>query len=500
MLILIAILFPMIMGIIISLSRLSKKGKRISYAAALLVTDSLAILSAILSSPISPLTFSSRVTLSFGFDGLGRFFLSAVLILYTAVLFYAFEYMEAEEDETLFFAFYLISLGAMISLSASRNMISLYLSFEFATLSTVPLVLHERSKEAIAAGLKYLFYSIAGALMGILGIFFLYFYGMEDCSFRPGGFLDPQKVAGNEGLLCIFIFIGILGFGTKAGLYPMHGWLPTAHPIAPAPASSLLSGIIAKAGILAVIRFVFFSSGTDIIRGSWVQYTWLCLAMVTIFMGSMMAFQEKNLKKRLAYSSVSQISYIMLGLSLLSEEGAIGGLLHLLSHMAAKGCLFLTAGVFIVKLGKRMVPDLKGLGRSMPITMWCFFLSSLSLVGIPPMGGFVSKWFLSSAAIGDGMGVFAYLPPIILLVSALLTAGYLFPPVINAFFPGQDFSEHKEIGVHTDNPSGQGEGQAKDPSIRMCAPMIVLCILSLCIGLFGNVIAENLSGFLAACF
>ena len=186
------------------------------------------------------------------------------------------------------------------------------------------------------------------------------------------------KVAGNEKLLLAMVFVGIVGFGTKAGLYPMHGWLPAAHPIAPAPASALLSGIIAKAGIIAIIRLVYFSVGADFIRGTWVQYTWMTLCMLTIFMGSMMAYKEKVTKKRLAYSTISQISYINLGLALLTPEGAVGGLLHVAAHATSKGCLFLAAGVFIYKLGKRNVSELRGIGKQLPITMWCFLIASLS--------------------------------------------------------------------------------------------------------------------------
>ena len=187
-------------------------------------------------------------------------------------------------------------------------------------------------------------------------------------------------------------------------------------------------------------------------------------------MGSMMAFMEQDIKKRLAFSTVSQISYVMVSLSILSEAGLRGGLLQVMAHAAAKGCLFLTAGVFIYRLGKRKIPDLAGIGKQMPVTVWCFLIAALSLVGIPPMGGFLSKWVIALASVDSGMGVFSVLPPVILLISALLTAGYLFPVAFHAFFPGEEF---------------EGSSEKREPNALMLVPMILLCAAALTVGLFG---------------
>ena len=199
----------------------------------------------------------------------------------------------------------------------------------------------------------------------------------------------------------------------------------------------------------------------------------MTLAMLTIFMGSMMAYREHNLKKRLAYSTVSQISYILLSLSFLSEEGMQGALLHVLSHASSKGCLFLCAGVLIYKLGKRRVEELKGVGKLMPVTMLCFTVASLSLVGIPPMGGFLSKWVIAQASLHNGLGLYAVLPPVILLISALLTAGYLLTVVVDAFFPGGGFETEEKAG-------------SAEPSPLMTVPMICLCVVALAVGIFGG--------------
>ena len=482
MLISATVLVPVIAGIIISVLHMEDKARHPWYAGTIIVTDILGIWAMMTGSSLRLFSFAEGIDLYFEIDAIGKFFMVMVMILYTCVIFYAFEYMQMEERENVFFAFFIVSFGALLAVCMAGNLVTMYLCFEMATLTSMPLVLHEMTKDAVNAALKYLFYSIGGALLGLLAVFFVSYYSTE-AHFVFGGVLDAARASANEEVLLFIIFLGIIGFGTKAGMYPMHGWLPAAHPIAPAPASALLSGIIAKAGVIAIIRLVYFSVGPDFIRGKWVQYAWMTLCMLTIFMGSMMAFREKVTKKRLAYSTISQISYINLGLSLLSLEGLRGGLLHVAAHAASKGCLFLCAGVFIYKLGKRRVSELRGIGRLMPITMWCFLIASLSLVGIPPMGGFTSKWHIALAAIGDGMGVYAVLPPVILLISALLTAGYLLPVVVDAFFPGHEEEGH---GEHTKKKAEEPAAGSREPTPLMWVPMIVLCLTALLVGVFGT--------------
>ena len=299
MLILIAILFPAVGGLLTAFLPLAGDRDRRPFYGLLMVFSDLVCLPALLcGGAVNLSALSDRVVIAFALDHYGRFFLAAVMILYTAVCFYSFEYMKKEERRETFAAFFFLSFAAMVSVCAAGNLLTMYFCFEMATLSTFPLVLHERSREAVRAGLKYLFYSVAGALMGLLSVFFVYYYSEGAGSFAMGGFVQPERVAGSETLFLTMVLVGIIGFGTKAGMFPMHGWLPTAHPIAPAPASSLLSGIIAKAGILCVGRLVYYAVGPDLIRGTWVQTVWIILALITVLMGSTMAFCEKNLKKR----------------------------------------------------------------------------------------------------------------------------------------------------------------------------------------------------------
>ncbi len=365
-----------------------------------------------------------------------------------------------------FFAFFLITLGALLSLSFSANLVTLYLSFEITTLASMPLVLQSGEPEAVAAALKYLFYSVAGALLGLFGIIFIHSYTAAG-AFAPGGTLTEAGP-----YLPLAVFLTIVGFGTKAGMYPMHGWLPTAHPVAPAPASALLSGIIAKAGVLAVIRVVFYTVGADAIRSTWVTPVWEALAALTVVMGSMMAYREKILKKRLAYSTVSNISYIMLGLSTMTATGSVGALLHVFAHALAKNALFLAAGSIIFMTGKTSVDELHGIGKKMPVTLGAFTVASLSLIGIPPLLGFTSKWYLCTAGIEVG-GVSAVLVPAVLIISALLTAGYLLPIMINGYFPAEGAPSYKY----------------EEAPASMTVPTVILAALSLILGLFGDRLA-----------
>lgn len=483
MLILLAILFPICSGIALWYynKRTGKKGHGL-YTAAILITDALALLAILFAGPVTLFTFSQRVTFSFELDVIGKWFLVIAVIVYTCILFYSFVYMKIQERESSFLAFYFVSLGAMIGVCCASNMVTIYFAFELTTFSTVPLVLHDQTKEAVAAGLKFLFYSIGGALLGLFGVFFLYTYAGSEVSFVPGGVLDMTRTAGHEPVLYLAIFLAIIGYGTKAGMFPMHGWLPTAHPIAPAPASALLSGIITKSGVLVIIRFIYFSIGPGFIRGSWTQYAWLALALITVLMGSMMAFQEEIFKKRLAYSSISQISYVMFGLALLSQGGLEGGLLQVMQHAPSKACLFMCAGAFIYRYGIHDVKELRGIGKKMPIVLWCLTIAAMSLVGIPPMGGFISKWDLVLASLSSDMGVVSVLGPVVLLISALLTAGYLFPIMIDGFFPGDHVSD--ELAAQPDPKMETGSSEAVPR--MMWIPLIFLCAVSLFIGLFGN--------------
>lgn len=478
-LLLFVISFPMAGGIVLSCGKFSRRGLHWALGAVLAVE--LAAVCGLLPNPgaeLSLFSMTEKLTVRLRMDEVSRLFMVVAAGGFAVSGVYAMRYLSHSGRENQFYGFYLLTLGSLMGMNLSSNLITMYLFFECTTLLSMPLVLHDRTPEAIRAALKYLFYSIAGAFMALCAIFFLSQYA-DTLEFVSGGSLDPAKVAGHETLLRVVIFLGAVGVGAKAGLYPLHGWLPDAHPAAPAPASAVLSGIIAKAGVLAIIRLVFFCAGADFVRGTWVQSAWLGLVLLTVFMGSMMAYREQVFKKRLAYSSISQISYILVGLFFLTPESAYGGLMHLLFHAVIKICLFLVAGSFIFNTGAHRVDEYTAYGRSMPKTLWAFTIASLGLIGIPPASGFVSKWYLAAGALGSGMKVFSWLAPVILLISALLTAGYLLPITIRGFFPG------KEAAIPEKNDEG---------GPLMWVPIVLMAALSLLLGVFSG----SLSGWFTA--
>lgn len=422
------------------------------------------------------------VGIDFQNDGVARLFSALTSVVWLLVGIYSVTYMTHEKEESRFFGFYLIVLGVLMGLDFSANLITFYVFYEMMTLTSLPLVLHERSREAVAAGLKYLFYSVAGAFLALFGIFFLTTV-WGDLTFVPGGVGNPAALSGREGIFLAAVFCMVLGFGTKAGMFPLHGWLPTAHPVAPAPASAVLSGVITKSGVLALIRVIFFIAGPDRIRGTWVQQGWIFLTLLTVFMGSMLAYREPVMKKRLAYSTVSQVSYVLFGLSLLEPTAFVGALSHVVFHSLVKNALFLTAGAVIFQTGWTRVEQMRGLGRVMPVMLGCYTAASLSLVGIPPASGFVSKWYLAQGALSSGCGAWSWIGPTVLLISALLTAGYLLPLTIDGFFPGADFDkrELEERGL-----------LGKEPSWQMLGPVLVLAAAAVLFGCFPGPLLQML--------
>lgn len=434
-------------------------------------------------------------------DDLGRLFAGIVVAVFLLAGFFSFGYMSHEKNEKRYYSFYLITFGVLMGLCFSGNLVTLYLFYELMTLASMPLVIHNGSKEAVMAALKYMFYSFCGAYMALFGIYFLYKYagapdplrsfgGMWDYAelmgFVPGGSLDMAAVAesGNTTLCLTAVFLMLVGFGVKAGCFPLHAWLPTAHPVAPAPASAFLSGIIVKGGILAVIRTVYYCVGTDFLRGTWVQTVWCILAVITLLMGSSLAFKEKILKKRLAYSTVSNLSYILLGLSMMNAAAFTGSLLHVVFHALIKSGLFLFAGALIFGTGRVKVKEFAGLGKKMPVLFWSYTICSLGLIGIPPTSGIISKWYLAAGCLESGIAGLSWIGPVALLVSALLTAGYLLPLAVNGFLKAP--LDEKELDKY------------REPAPCMLVPVVVLAAATLLLGVFPTPLMEFVGGIAAA--
>lgn len=416
---------------------------------------------------ITLFNLTENLDIYFKVDSLGVLFACLFSFIFACIGIYSWDYFHDKHHRRQFYAFFAIAWVVFLLISFAGNLITFYVCFEFMTLSTFPMVLIDRTKEAILASLKYLFYSLAGAYCALFGLFFVCRYS-DTIRFTPGGVLANEAVAEHPTLLLVCAFMMIVGFGVKAGMFPMHSWLPSAHPVAPSPASALLSGVIVKAGILAIIRVVFEIFGKDFIEGTWVQTVVIVLSLITIFLGSMVALGEERLKKRLAYSTVSQLSYIVFGLFLFNKIAFAGAILQLVSHALCKSALFLCAGSY---LNQKIVnvSDLNGIGYKMRVTTWSFIIASLGLIGIPPTLGAFAKWNLGTGSFSSGIPCFSYLGPIVLIISALLTAGYLLPIATRAFF---------KVGSTTELCEN-----AKEATPKMTIPVAILAAVSVIIGI-----------------
>jgi len=423
---------------------------------------------------------TDTLSIAFRMDYPARAFSCLVAFIWPLVTLYAFEYLRRRPPVDRFYAFFLSTFGILIGVASAANLLTLYMFYELMTFMTLPLVMHSQKRESIRATISYLLYSLTGAAMALGGFFFFQVYGVS-MEFTPGGVLDMARITAehHEGMLLTVTFLTLVGFGAKAGIVPLHAWLPTAHPQAPTPASAVLSGLITKAGVIAMFRVVYYVVGDDFLRGTWVQTALLCMALLTIFTGSMMAYIEPHLKKRIAWSSVSQVSYVVFAMMLLTPDGIRGAVLQIAAHAMAKSCLFLSAGVVIYftfqGANYHYADQLRGVGKELPITMTCFALASVSLIGLPVTGGFTAKWYMAAGALG--FGTFGMFGIVILMISALLTAGYLLPIVTDAFFPGDDYDYSSVVPF-------------KLLPLKMIVPLLLLATGAVMTGIFGGSIVD----------
>lgn len=422
------------------------------------------------------LRFNEDLSLLLRIDKFGTMFSLMASFLWVVATVYATKYMEHEGGQRRFYIFYIASLGVTMGIALSGNLFTLYMFYELLTLLTYPLVIHTKTSEAIASGVRYLIYSFAGATFIILGMLLLYKYtGTLD--FKPMGIFGDVPDYDKAKVLLIYILL-FLGFGVKAALVPFHSWLPNAM-VAPTPVSALLHAVaVVKSGIFGLVRISYFVFAPAIIYKTNANVFINILIGITILMGSFLALHHDNLKKRLAYSTISQLGYVILGISLLNKDAFVGGMLHLINHAFIKIVLFFCAGSIYIATGKKNISELRGIGKKMPVTMWCFTIASLSLVGIPPTNGFVSKWYLALGGLESNKALFV----VILLISAFLTALYLLPIVVTAFLP-EKVQKHADEEVH----------ELKEAPARMTASIVVLTIVVVLLGIFPNPIISFMS-------
>jgi len=386
-----------------------------------------------------------NLPLYFKADALGLFLSLITSFVWVLATLYSIEYIE--ERKTLFNVFLLFSLYGMLGITLTGNLFSLLLFFEFFSVASAVLVVHEGTPEAVRAGFQYLFMSVVGSVAIILATAIIW---------KLTGTIDftgtGMSVLSGNSLSPYLFWLLIFGFAVKAGMFPVHVWLPVAHPIAPSSASALLSGVMIKAGAYGIIRVVYGIFGAQMLGSHIMVKTLMLLAVITLLLGSILAILQKELKRMLAYSSVAQIGYVVLGITLLNPNGLAGGVLHIFNHALMKGALFLAAGSVIHKTGLRQLSDLKGLGKKMPLTMAAITMAALSMIGVPPFIGFFSKWLLGLGALDAGnagliSSFSAYGIVASLVLSGLLNIVYYGPVLINGWFRDPDpESDSEELG------------------------------------------------------
>jgi multicomponent Na+:H+ antiporter subunit D len=403
-------------------------------------------------------------------DAFGVLFASGASLLWILTSFYSIGYMRSlkEHAQTRYFSCFALALSATIGVAFSANLFTLFLFYEALTLVTYPLVGHKETAEARAGARKYVIYLLGAAKVFLLAAIILTYNLAGTLDFRVGGMLPAAKLSEQPMLLLMVFVLFLFGFAKNA-LVPLHSWLPAAM-VAPTPVSALLHAVaVVKTGVFCTVRVFLFVFGPQTMRELGADQLALAAASVTILVASLLALSQDNLKARLAFSTVSQLSYIILGAALLNSSGLLGGITHITNHAVSKITLFFCAGSIYVSTHKTEISQMSGLAKRMPWTMAAFALASLSIVGIPPTSGFVSKWNLALGTVD--------LPSLVslgvLLVGSLLSAAYLGPVVYKAYFEEETLADEDVHEVPW-----------------MVAPLVICAAASLLLGFFPGPVLE----------
>lgn len=396
-------------------------------------------------------------------DLLGLLFATVATVLWGVTLVYAIGYMAHERDQARFFGFFALCVSAANGVALARDPLSLFIFYEMLSLSTYPLVVHTGTPEAMAAGRRYLLYALGGGAALLAGTAWIVALA-GPVEFVPGGSL--AGVAENTDALRAIFALMAVGFGVKAALMPLHGWLPAAM-VAPAPVSALLHAVaVVKAGVFGIIRLVNELYGPALTRSLGVSTPLAIVAAVTIVFAGVIAMRQDDFKRRLAYSTVAQLSYITLGTALCTPLAAAGAVAHLAHHAAMKITMFFTAGSMAETIHVKKLSGMAGVARRMPLTMGAFAVAAFALAGVPPLAGFASKWLLGTGAYESGqlwgLGVYA--------ASGALALGYMMPILIASLRPA----------AH-ERPSGP----ESDP--RLLLPIILMALVTIVLGVTAGV-------------
>ena len=491
LLLLVLILAPLLGGLGLLIHPMEDTHRRNVYVLALCSAVSVLTLLALLLGHGSAFTlarlFGENFSFAFRVDGLSAVFMAIVAVLWPITDLYAFEYMRHDKAQNRFFAFFTMTYGVVLGIASAGNLFTLYLFYELLTLCTLPLVMHEMDGAAKAAGLKYLLYSMGGAALAFVSMMILSSCGT--LTFRPGGGLDPALAAGQEKLLYVGFLLGFFGFGVKAAVFPFHGWLPSAG-VAPTPVTALLHAVaVVNAGIFAILRLLYFGYGASFLSGSFAQNVMLAVTSFTVVYGSAMALRMQHLKRRLAYSTVSNLSYMLLGAALCSGAGLTAAILHMIAHSALKIALFFCAGALLCRTEElpqgvqEYVFQYTGYAKKTPAIFAVFTIASLGLIGVPPLCGFASKWAIAEAAVAQG-SLLAIIGCAALAISAFLTGLYLLSLVKEAYFPPEGFDDSALV-------------ELSDPGVRMKTALWLCAGLGLALVAFMPLLQNVLTPFAA---
>ncbi|WP_111642314.1 complex I subunit 5 family protein [Marinimicrobium alkaliphilum] len=407
-------------------------------------------------------------------DALSLQFVALSSILWAATTLYAIGYLEGAPLRSRFFGYFSLCVSATVGLALAGNLVTFLLFYELLTLATFPLVVHRGTPEALRAGRMYLAYTLGGGALVLMGAALLHLLaGSPD--FTPGGYLAPLVDDNRAGLTLAFALL-IAGLGVKAALIPLHSWLPKAM-VAPAPVSALLHAVaVVKAGAFGIVRVVYDVFGVEPVALLQLNEPLLWLAAATIIYGSLKALQQREIKKRLAFSTVSQVSYITLGVALLGPIGAIGALVHLVHQGLMKITLFFCAGNFAETLHVHRIREMDGIGRRMPLTMAAFTVGALGMMGVPPIAGFISKWYLGLGALETEY----YWVLGVLVASGLLNAAYFLPMVYRGWFAPPPEHWPEDTGL------GGGRGGIRETHWMLLWPTLFTAALALLAGILAS--------------
>ena len=412
-----------------------------------------------------------NIQLALKADAIGVFFAVIASGLWIFTSFYSIGYVRGldEHKQTRYFAYFAVCLSATIGIAFAANLITFVIFYEILTIATYPLVIHKETEVAIKAGRKYLAYTLTAGVLLIAATAWAYQI-RGNLDFNPEGLFRDLSLGPATIVPLFLLFLG--GVGVKASIMPLHSWLPTAMA-APTPVSALLHAVaVVKSGVFGVVRVAVFVFGPVAMKTYGLGHILMVFAGMTILLGSIMALKQDNLKRRLAYSTIAHLSYIVLGTGLLSQTALLGGLLHIAFHATMKITLFFCAGAIYVNLHRENISELNGIGKVMPWTMGAFTVGSIGLAGIPPVNGFISKWYLGSGALESGYAIML----IVLVISGILNAAYFFPIVQRAFFRrGRGLKEHKEA------------------SPFMVVPLVITASISVFLGIFPDTLLRFFS-------